>query len=44
MLIVDKMMYLGLTYDHRLLDGRESVRFLVRIKDYIEDPARMLLA
>lgn len=37
------MMYLALTYDHRLLDGREAVQFLVKIKDYIEDPRRMLL-
>lgn len=38
------MMYLALTYDHRLLDGREAVQFLVKIKDYIEDPRKMLLA
>ncbi|KAG9228804.1 hypothetical protein BJ875DRAFT_476559 [Amylocarpus encephaloides] len=37
------MMYLALTYDHRLLDGREAVQFLVRVKEYIEDPRRMLL-
>ncbi|KAJ5053569.1 2-oxoglutarate dehydrogenase complex E2 component [Penicillium rubens] len=37
------MMYLALTYDHRLLDGREAVTFLVKIKEYIEDPRRMLL-
>lgn len=37
------MMYLALTYDHRLLDGREAVQFLVKIKEYIEDPRRMLL-
>ncbi|KAG0136069.1 hypothetical protein HOY82DRAFT_104143 [Tuber indicum] len=37
------MMYLALTYDHRLLDGREAVTFLVKVKDYIEDPRRMLL-
>ncbi|KAF2100058.1 dihydrolipoamide succinyltransferase [Rhizodiscina lignyota] len=37
------MMYLALTYDHRLLDGREAVTFLVKIKDYIEDPRKMLL-
>lgn len=37
------MMYLALTYDHRLLDGREAVQFLVQIKQYIEDPSRMLL-
>ena len=38
-----KMMYLALTYDHRLLDGREAVTFLVKIKEYIEDPMKMLL-
>ncbi|KAK0517244.1 hypothetical protein JMJ35_000399 [Cladonia borealis] len=37
------MMYLALTYDHRLLDGREAVVFLVKVKEYIEDPRRMLL-
>jgi 2-oxoglutarate dehydrogenase E2 component (dihydrolipoamide succinyltransferase) len=37
------MMYLALTYDHRLLDGREAVQFLVKVKDYIEDPRKMLL-
>lgn len=40
---VRPMMYLALTYDHRLLDGREAVQFLVKVKDYIEDPRRMLL-
>ncbi|KAF4983830.1 hypothetical protein FZEAL_867 [Fusarium zealandicum] len=38
------MMYLALTYDHRLLDGREAVQFLVKVKEFIEDPRRMLLA
>jgi len=37
------MMYLALTYDHRLLDGREAVTFLVKVKNYIEDPRQMLL-
>ncbi len=37
------MMYLALSYDHRLIDGKEAVQFLVAIKDMIEDPARMLL-
>ncbi len=37
------MMYLALSYDHRLIDGKEAVQFLVSIKDFIEDPARMLL-
>ncbi|MEO9636313.1 MAG: 2-oxoglutarate dehydrogenase complex dihydrolipoyllysine-residue succinyltransferase [Parasphingorhabdus sp.] len=37
------MMYLALSYDHRLIDGREAVTFLVRIKEAIEDPARLLI-
>ncbi|KAI0475100.1 2-oxoacid dehydrogenase acyltransferase [Xylariaceae sp. FL0804] len=37
------MMFLALTYDHRLLDGREAVQFLVKVKEYIEDPRKMLL-
>ena len=37
------MMYLALSYDHRLIDGKDAVRFLVAIKDMIEDPARILL-
>jgi 2-oxoglutarate dehydrogenase E2 component (dihydrolipoamide succinyltransferase) len=37
------MMYLALTYDHRIVDGREAVQFLVHVKDVIEDPARLLL-
>ncbi|MBF0394864.1 MAG: 2-oxoglutarate dehydrogenase complex dihydrolipoyllysine-residue succinyltransferase, partial [Alphaproteobacteria bacterium] len=37
------MMYLALSYDHRVIDGREAVSFLVRVKDCIEDPARILL-
>jgi 2-oxoglutarate dehydrogenase E2 component (dihydrolipoamide succinyltransferase) len=37
------MMYLALTYDHRIIDGREAVQFLVTIKDCLEDPGRMLL-
>ena len=37
------MMYLALSYDHRLIDGREAVGFLIRIKDCIEDPRRLLL-
>ncbi|KAI0836106.1 2-oxoacid dehydrogenase acyltransferase [Hypoxylon sp. FL0890] len=40
---VRPMMYLALTYDHRLLDGREAVQFLIKIKEYIEDPRKMLL-
>ncbi|MEJ2604799.1 MAG: 2-oxoglutarate dehydrogenase complex dihydrolipoyllysine-residue succinyltransferase, partial [Gammaproteobacteria bacterium] len=38
------MMYLALTYDHRIIDGREAVQFLVSIKQSLEDPARLLLA
>lgn len=37
------MMYLALSYDHRMVDGKEAVQFLVRIKDNLEDPARLLL-
>ncbi|GMQ89911.1 MAG: 2-oxoglutarate dehydrogenase complex dihydrolipoyllysine-residue succinyltransferase [Gammaproteobacteria bacterium] len=37
------MMYLALTYDHRIIDGREAVQFLVAVKDALEDPARLLL-
>ncbi len=37
------MMYLALSYDHRLVDGRESVSFLVRVKDALEDPTRLML-
>ncbi|WP_420555398.1 2-oxoglutarate dehydrogenase complex dihydrolipoyllysine-residue succinyltransferase [Neptuniibacter marinus] len=37
------MMYLALSYDHRMIDGKEAVQFLVTIKDLLEDPARMLL-
>lgn len=37
------MMYLALSYDHRMVDGKEAVQFLVAIKDLLEDPARMLL-
>jgi 2-oxoglutarate dehydrogenase E2 component (dihydrolipoamide succinyltransferase) len=41
--VVRPMMYLALTYDHRLVDGREAVTFLKRIKETIEDPARFML-
>ena len=37
------MMYLALTYDHRIVDGREAVTFLVRVKEFLEDPKRMIL-
>ena len=41
--VIRPMMYLALTYDHRIIDGAEAVRFLVTIKDSLEDPARLLL-
>ncbi|NCO49771.1 MAG: 2-oxoglutarate dehydrogenase complex dihydrolipoyllysine-residue succinyltransferase [Sphingomonadales bacterium] len=41
--VVRPMMYMALSYDHRLIDGREAVTFLVRIKEAIEDPARLLI-
>ena len=41
--VIRPMMYVALTYDHRIVDGREAVSFLKRIKDAIENPARMLL-
>jgi len=37
------MMYLALSYDHRIIDGKEAVTFLVRLKEGIEDPQRLLL-
>jgi 2-oxoglutarate dehydrogenase E2 component (dihydrolipoamide succinyltransferase) len=42
--VVRPMMYIALTYDHRIIDGREAVQFLVAVKQCLEDPARMLLA
>lgn len=42
-IVIRPMMYLALTYDHRLIDGREAVLFLVRIKECIENPERLLL-
>jgi 2-oxoglutarate dehydrogenase E2 component (dihydrolipoamide succinyltransferase) len=42
-IVIRPMMYLALTYDHRVVDGREAVSFLKRIKDVIEDPTRMIL-
>ncbi|HSS65668.1 MAG TPA: 2-oxo acid dehydrogenase subunit E2, partial [Gammaproteobacteria bacterium] len=41
--VVRPMMYLALSYDHRIIDGREAVLFLVTIKEALEDPGRMLL-
>ena len=42
--VIRPMMYLALSYDHRLIDGKEAVTFLVKVKQAIEDPARLLLA
>jgi 2-oxoglutarate dehydrogenase E2 component (dihydrolipoamide succinyltransferase) len=42
-IVVRPMMYLALSYDHRIIDGREAVTFLVRIKECIENPERLLL-
>lgn len=41
--VIRPMMYVALSYDHRMVDGRESVTFLVRVKEMLEDPARLLL-
>ncbi len=41
--VIRPMMYMALTYDHRIVDGREAVSFLVRIKELVEDPERLLL-
>ncbi len=41
--VVRPMMYIALTYDHRIIDGREAVQFLVAVKESLEDPARLLL-
>jgi 2-oxoglutarate dehydrogenase E2 component (dihydrolipoamide succinyltransferase) len=42
-IVIRPMMYVALSYDHRLIDGRDSVRFLVTIKEFLEDPSRLLL-
>ena len=42
-IVIRPMMYLALSYDHRIIDGREAVSFLSRIKDMVEDPRRLLL-
>jgi 2-oxoglutarate dehydrogenase E2 component (dihydrolipoamide succinyltransferase) len=42
-IVARPMMYLALTYDHRIVDGREAVQFLVRVKELIEDPEALLL-
>ena len=41
--LIRPMMYIALTYDHRLIDGREAVTFLKRVKELVEDPQRFLL-
>ena len=41
--VIRPMMYLALTYDHRIVDGREAVQFLVKVKNYIEDPGYLML-
>jgi 2-oxoglutarate dehydrogenase E2 component (dihydrolipoamide succinyltransferase) len=41
--VVRPIMYLALTYDHRLIDGRDAVQFLVSLKESLEDPAQLLL-
>jgi 2-oxoglutarate dehydrogenase E2 component (dihydrolipoamide succinyltransferase) len=41
--VVRPMMYVALTYDHRIVDGRQAVTFLVRVKEFIEDPERIMM-
>ena len=41
--VVLPMMYLALSYDHRMIDGKEAVQFLVTVKELLEDPTRLLL-
>src|SRR6185295_8821433 len=43
-IVIRPMMYVALSYDHRIIDGREAVQFLVAIKDALEDPARLPLS
>jgi 2-oxoglutarate dehydrogenase E2 component (dihydrolipoamide succinyltransferase) len=42
-IVARPMMYLALSYDHRIIDGRDAVQFLVTIKEMLEDPSRLLL-
>jgi len=42
-IVIRPMMYVALSYDHRIIDGREAVSFLVAVKQVLEDPARLLL-
>jgi 2-oxoglutarate dehydrogenase E2 component (dihydrolipoamide succinyltransferase) len=41
--VIRPIMYVALSYDHRIIDGRESVGFLVKVKQLLEDPTRLLL-
>jgi len=41
--VIRSMMYVALSYDHRLVDGEQAVTFLVNVKNLLEDPARMVL-
>ena len=41
--VIRPMMYVALTYDHRVVDGKDAVSFLKRVKDIVEDPARLIL-
>jgi 2-oxoglutarate dehydrogenase E2 component (dihydrolipoamide succinyltransferase) len=41
--VIRPMMYLALSYDHRIIDGKEAVTFLVRVKEQIEDPQRLVM-
>jgi 2-oxoglutarate dehydrogenase E2 component (dihydrolipoamide succinyltransferase) len=41
--VIRPMMYLALSYDHRIVDGKEAVTFLVRVKECLEDPQRAIL-
>jgi 2-oxoglutarate dehydrogenase E2 component (dihydrolipoamide succinyltransferase) len=41
--VIRPMMYVALSYDHRVVDGREAVQFLVRVKELVEDPETLLL-
>jgi 2-oxoglutarate dehydrogenase E2 component (dihydrolipoamide succinyltransferase) len=42
-IVIRPMMYLAMTYDHRVVDGKEAVTFLVRVKESLEDPQRLIL-
>ena len=42
-IVARPMMYLAISYDHRLIDGKDAVQFLVAVKETLEDPARLLL-